>query len=74
MNVDPNKTQFEPTEANPVRQHAQMAGDPSGDTLGGWLADRFSPAGKQLAKELAKPAGPNEATKNLEKKIDMAGG
>lgn len=26
--ISPNKQQFEPTEANPVRQHAQMAGDP----------------------------------------------
>lgn len=28
--VNPLKKQFEPTEAMPIRQHAQMAGDPCG--------------------------------------------
>lgn len=28
MDVDPLKEQFEPTDAQPVRQHARMAGDP----------------------------------------------
>ena len=26
--TNPNTTQFEPTDAKPIRQHAQMAGDP----------------------------------------------
>lgn len=29
MNVNPLDKQFEPTDANPVRQHVQMAGDPA---------------------------------------------
>lgn len=29
MSVDPNKKQFEPTDKTPIRQHAQMAGDPT---------------------------------------------
>lgn len=28
MNVNPFKQQFEPTDAQPIRQHARMAGDP----------------------------------------------
>lgn len=35
LNCSPNKCQFEPTEASPVRQQAQMAGDPCGGTYGG---------------------------------------
>jgi small ligand-binding sensory domain FIST len=27
MGVNPSKEQFEPTDANPVRQHKRMAGD-----------------------------------------------
>lgn len=30
MKVDPNKEQFAPTEAQPIRQRARMAGDPAG--------------------------------------------
>lgn len=28
MEVDPLREQFEPTDAQPIRQHARMAGDP----------------------------------------------
>lgn len=34
-NTSPNTTQFEPTESSPVRQHAQMAGDPCGSGKSG---------------------------------------
>lgn len=30
MNVNPMKEQFAPTPAQPIRQHARMAGDPVG--------------------------------------------
>ena len=36
MNVDPNKEQFAPTDAQPVRQHARMAGDPVHAAGGGY--------------------------------------
>lgn len=33
--TDPLKQQFEPTDAQPVRQHARMAGDPVHSVAGG---------------------------------------
>ena len=35
MNVNPMKEQFEPTEAQPIRQRARMAGDPVHSVAGG---------------------------------------
>lgn len=36
--VNPLRKQFEPTESMPIRQHAQMAGDPCG--MGGGMGPR----------------------------------
>lgn len=35
MDVNPLDEQFEPTEAQPIRQHARMAGDPVHAVSGG---------------------------------------
>ena len=35
MNVNPLNEQFEPTDAQPIRQHARMAGDPVHSVSGG---------------------------------------
>lgn len=35
--TDPNKEQFEPTDAQPIRQSARMAGDPAGSSVGAKL-------------------------------------
>ena len=35
MDVNPNNEQFEPTDAQPIRQRARMAGDPVHSTPGG---------------------------------------
>ena len=35
IDVNPLKEQFEPTEAQPIRQHARMAGDPVHSVAGG---------------------------------------
>lgn len=35
MGTDPCKEQFEPTTAQPIRQHARMAGDPVHSVAGG---------------------------------------
>lgn len=32
--TDPNKEQFAPTDAEPIRQHARMAGDPVSAIMG----------------------------------------
>ena len=37
MNVNPLKEQFEPTDAQPIRQHARMAGDPVHSVKGGGM-------------------------------------
>ena len=38
--TDPNKEQFAPTDAEPIRQHARMAGDPISDYVMGAVAGK----------------------------------
>lgn len=46
MATDPMKEQFEPTEAQPIRQRARMAGDP----LGGLRISPTGPPPQRLSK------------------------
>lgn len=55
MEVDPNKKQFEPTEATPIRQHAQMAGDPfQSQAQRGFMYARHPEIAKRWEKETPK--------------------
>ena len=53
--TNPNTTQFEPTDAIPVRQHAQMAGDPfKSQAQRGFMYSQHPAIAKRWEKETPK--------------------
>lgn len=78
--MNPLSNQFEPTESNPIRQHAQMAGDPSGGGIAKKVIDYFTDKGKTVKtppKEEKKSEGGYKTikekqldSKNLEGNVD----
>ncbi len=68
LRVNPNKQQFEPTEAQPIRQRARMGGDPTDDaaelTPGQMMLkkvqDANKPVGQKTDRELMESKGAND--------------
>lgn len=72
-----SEERFVPREGMPIRLHAQLAGDPTGDSIGTYLAGKFNKASRAAEAAVAKPKEKQDNStrrKQIDRAVDKAEG